>query len=83
MVDQAAARLNNFVLCRDLLQDRIENSINELPTLFRAEDLYDFDHLIDGNLPWNVRKIKKFADAHAKNDLVDNCDPVEFPIIHL
>src|SRR2546422_8943752 len=82
-VKQAAPGLPERVGFFQLVEHGVQDSVDELSAVLRAEGLGDLDRLVDGDLGGNVGKIKKLADAHLQKELVDDRDPVVLPVSDL
>lgn len=66
-----------------VVKDGVEDAVNKLVALLRAEFTSDFDCFIDGDFGRYVVEVKEFANAHTKYDLVDDGKSVEFPMCNL
>src|SRR5690625_177918 len=67
-------------VCLQLLQCRIENAINELPTLLCGVILGHFNGFINGDLDRNIVKSQEFTESDPQNQLVDDSKAVNLPV---
>src|SRR5690625_316202 len=70
-------------VCLQLLQCRIENAINELPTLLCGVILGHFNGFINGDLDRNIVKSQEFTESDPQNQLVDHRESMDLPVSNL
>src|SRR5690625_2538310 len=67
-------------VCLQLLQSRIENTVNELPTLLCGVILGHFNGFINGHLDRDIVKSQEFTEGDPQNQLVDDSQTMNLPV---
>src|SRR5438132_3674045 len=64
-------------------QDAIQDPVDELRRLLRAEFLGDLDGLIDDDQLWRVGLVQELVDGHADDVAIDHRHPRQPPVVRL